>query len=133
MMSYLHIKGFQPLNPSRSVITVTSMLSFDWQRLIVAMVEKNLTLTRILPLSDSGEGRSPDSSGLIDDRSNFSPKISTRYRAIFFCWGTLQWFSMDKITGYLKGESKIKHRYMLVALESMTGNKFSEKTSGIDR
>jgi hypothetical protein len=35
-----------------------------------------------------------------------SPRMSVRYWAIFFCWTTLQWFSMDRITGYLWSQSK---------------------------
>lgn len=70
---------------------------------------KKLTLMRIFSLRASGEGRSPDSSTLTEDTFSFSPKISTRYWAIFFCCGTLQWFSMDMITGYLKREPHTSH------------------------
>lgn len=55
-----------------------------------------------MPLSISGDGSRPDSSALMLDRSSLSPRISIRYWAIFFCWGTLQWFSMDRMTGYLR-------------------------------
>lgn len=59
------------------------------------------TFTRILPFSASGDGSWPNTSALMLDRSNLSPKISVKYCAIFFCWGTLQWFSMDRMMGYL--------------------------------
>lgn len=41
------------------------------------------------------------------DRSSLSCSTSVRYSAIFFCCRTLQWFSMDKTTGYLGGEVMI--------------------------
>lgn len=45
------------------------------------------------------------SSLLTDDKSSLSPRMSVRYWAIFFCWTTLQWFSMDRITGYLAAKA----------------------------
>lgn len=66
----------------------------------------SLTFTRILPLSICGEGSMVASSLLTDDRSSLSPRMSVRYWAIFFCWMTLQWFSMDRITGYLWPQSR---------------------------
>lgn len=61
----------------------------------------SFTFIRIFSFRRSGEGKRPDSSMLTSDRSSLSPSTSIRYWAIFFCWGTLQWFSMDRITGYL--------------------------------
>lgn len=46
------------------------------------------------------------SSLLTDDKSSLSPRMSVRYWAIFFCWTTLQWFSMDRITGYLAAKAR---------------------------
>ena len=63
---------------------------------------QGLTFTRILPLSICGEGSRVASSLLTDDKSSLSPRMSVRYWAIFFCWATLQWFSMDRTTGYLR-------------------------------
>lgn len=51
------------------------------------------------------------SSLLSDDKSSLSPRMPVRYWAIFFCWTTLQWFSMDRITGYLApqdGRSRVR-------------------------
>lgn len=94
--------------PLKSAVITAYPYNFDWEnrlwtdfshQLLVKGVDLNVTLTRILPLSISGEGRRPVSSDLMLDRSSLSPRISIRYWAIFFCWGTLQWFSMDRMTG----------------------------------
>lgn len=63
---------------------------------------KSLTLTKIFPFRISGEGSFLHSCTSTLDRSNLSCSTSFRYSAIFFCWGTVQWFSIDKITGYLE-------------------------------
>lgn len=68
---------------------------------VCIMENSDGTFTRILPFSASGDGSRPNMSALMLDRFNLSPKISVKYCAIFFCWGTLQWFSMDRMTGYL--------------------------------
>lgn len=59
------------------------------------------TLTRTFPFRSSGEGNFLNSFMLTVERSTLSWSTSNRYSAIFFCWGTVQWFSMDRITGYL--------------------------------
>lgn len=65
------------------------------------MLSSDGTFTRILPFRASGDGSRANTSALMLDRFSLSPKISVKYCAIFFCWGTLQWFSMDRMTGYL--------------------------------
>lgn len=61
-----------------------------------------LTLMRIFPRRLWGLGRVAESPFRMSPTSSLSPKMSRRYRAIFFCWWMLQWFSMDRTTGYLQ-------------------------------
>lgn len=68
-------------------------------------MEQVFTLTRIFPLRLSGEGSFVESSLCTEDRSSLSPRISLRYWAIFFCCMMLQWFSIDRITGYLQRQA----------------------------
>ena len=72
-----------------------------------------LTLISILPCRLLGLGRVLDSLLRVCPRSSLSPRISLRYWAIFFCCWMLQWFSMDRITGYLEGgrTSTLSHAY----------------------
>ena len=42
------------------------------------------------------------STGLVSSRS---PNTFLKCVAMFLCWTTLQWSSMDKITGYLRGDA----------------------------
>lgn len=56
----------------------------------------------ILHFSLFGLGRVLESPLRTSPTSNLSPKISLRYWAIFFCCWMVQWFSMDRITGYLQ-------------------------------
>lgn len=59
------------------------------------------TLMRIFLRSWCGEGSSSAllSTGLVSSRS---PNTFLKCVAMFLCWTTLQWSSMDKITGYLQ-------------------------------
>jgi len=66
-----------------------------------------LTLTSTFPFKTSGDGRRLDSLVFIFDRSSLSCSTSMRYWAIFFCWGTVQWFSIERITGYLAVEELV--------------------------
>lgn len=61
-----------------------------------------LTLMSILPFRLFGLGSVLESPLRTSPTSNLSPKISLRYWAIFFCCWMVQWFSMDRITGYLR-------------------------------
>lgn len=65
-----------------------------------------LTLISILPCRLWGLGKVLESLLSASPTSSLSPKISRRYWAIFFCCWMLQWFSMDRITGYLKEKRK---------------------------
>lgn len=70
-----------------------------------------LTLMSILPCRLLGLGRVLESLLSASPTSSLSPKISRRYWAIFFCCWMLQWFSMDRITGYLERE---KHTFIRI-------------------
>ena len=54
----------------------------------------------IFPLRASGEGSSVSPSGM-GCRHSMSPRMDSKYSAILVCWGMEQWFSMERITGYL--------------------------------
>lgn len=65
------------------------------------------TLIRIFLLSWLGEG-SPSaamSTGLV---RSVSPSTFLKYCAMFLCWAMLQWSSMDRMTGYLKGKEPVQ-------------------------
>lgn len=73
-----------------------------------------LTLMRIFPRRLWGLGRVAESLCRMSPTSSLSPKMSRRYWAIFFCCWMLQWFSMDRMTGYLPDEylERRKKRYL---------------------
>ena len=62
----------------------------------------SLTLISIFPFSDSGDGNVVSSSEMTF-LHNMSLSMSSKYSAIFVCCGMEQWFSMERITGYLEG------------------------------
>lgn len=66
-----------------------------------------VTFTRILPFRLWGLGSCLVSPGSIDDRSSLSWNIPFRYWAIFLCCWTLQWFSIDSMTGNLREQQHI--------------------------
>lgn len=59
------------------------------------------TLMSIRPLSCSGEGRYCALVSMLSWKS-LSPRMSLRYRAMACCCLVLQWFSSDRISGYLQ-------------------------------
>lgn len=70
-------------------------------------ISEVLTFTRILPFKLWGLGSCLVSPVSIDDRSSLSWNIPFRYWAIFLCCWTLQWFSMDRMTGNLRKQQHI--------------------------
>ena len=92
------IQSSQIMASTQKCVSLNSQITFHFTK---TKKWKMLTLIMTFLLSLSGDGNS-FSSASIGSVNKVSPNISLNACVIFRCCGKLQWFSMDKINGYLE-------------------------------